>query len=118
MKKIYKSALFALLANAAIGQSQFFTPTTYRGAFAPGVAQWTDSWTNFNPQKKAYNPSNKPVVQVTANITANTTWSSSKVYLLKGQIFVTNDATLTIPAGTVIMGDKAAVGACLVIKVH
>ena len=115
MKKIYKSALFALLANAAIGQSQFFTPTTYRGAFAPGVAQWTDSWTNFNPQKKAYNPLNKAVVEVTANITANTTWSSSKVYLLKGQIFVTNDATLTIPAGTVIMGDKAAVGACLVI---
>ncbi len=115
MKKIYKSALFALLANAAIGQSQFFTPTTYRGAFAPGVAQWTDSWTDFKPLKKAYNPSNKPVVQVTANITANTTWSSSKVYLLKGQIFVTGNATLTIPAGTVIMGDKAAQGACLVI---
>jgi hypothetical protein len=115
MKKIYKSALFALLANAAIGQSQFFTPTTYRGAFAPGVAQWTDAWTNFNPQKKEYNPLNKAVVQVTANITANTTWSSSKVYLLKGQIFVTGNATLTIPAGTVIMGDKASQGACLVI---
>jgi hypothetical protein len=26
----------------------FFTPTTYRGAFAPGVAMWTDGWCVFD----------------------------------------------------------------------
>jgi len=34
-------------------QDPYFTPVTYRGAFAPGVPmdqQWTAGWTNFNPQ--------------------------------------------------------------------
>ena len=116
MKKMYKTVLFALLANAAFGQSQFFTPTTYRGAFAPApTAAWTDGWTNWDPQNTNYNPTNKPVVEITASITANTTWSSSKVYLLKGTIFVKNGATLTIPAGTVVMGDKATAGSGLFI---
>lgn len=32
--------------------SSWFTPTTFRGAF--GGTDWTDSWSNFNPQNKAY----------------------------------------------------------------
>ncbi len=114
MKKVYKSVLFVLMANAAMAQSQYFTPTKYRGAFAPApTAQWTNGWTNWDPQNTDYNPTNKEVVTITGNITANTTWTSSKIYKLVGTVYVKNNATLKIGAGTVIMGDAA--GACLVI---
>ncbi|MDZ7344637.1 MAG: hypothetical protein ONA90_09015, partial [candidate division KSB1 bacterium] len=50
---------------------------------------------------------NKPVVQVTdADIGPgqNVFWSSANVYLLNGFVFVEENATLTIEAGTVIKG--------------
>jgi hypothetical protein len=43
------------------------------------------------------------------------TLDATKKYLLKGQVFVQDGSTLTIPAGTVIMGDKAT-KAVLVVK--
>ena len=55
-----------------------------------------------------------PVVVVDANITANTSWTKDKRYLLKANIFVTNNATLTIQAGTIIFGDKTAKGALVI----
>ena len=58
-------------------------------------------------------PSN--IVEVKADITTNTTWSASKIYLMKNIIHVTSGATLTIEAGTLIKGDKAT-KACLVIS--
>jgi hypothetical protein len=73
---------------------------------------WTNGWTNFDPQATVY-PA--PTVTVSANITANTTWSSSSVYLLSGPIYVTNNATLTIQPGTVIRGNAAVAGSALII---
>ncbi|MFN2315038.1 MAG: fibronectin type III domain-containing protein [Gemmatimonadales bacterium] len=55
----------------------------------------------------------KPVETITQNITANTTWTSDKQYLLQGFIKVTNGATLTIEAGTIIRGDFNTVGSSL-----
>lgn len=102
MKKIYTSAFFAAISTIAVSQS-FFVPTDYRGAFAPApTAMWTDGWTNWDPQNTNYGT---PNVTITSNITNNTTWTSNNVYLLSGQIFVKNGATLTIEPGTVIMGD-------------
>ncbi len=112
MKKIYMSALFAAISGVALSQS-FFVPTSYRGAFAPApTAMWTDNWTNWDPQNTSYGTSN---VNVTANITNNTTWTANNVYLLQGQIYVKNGATLTIEPGTVIMGDKNTPGSGLFI---
>ena len=112
MKRIYKTALFALMGNIALAQS-FFVPTAYRGAFAPApTAMWTDSWTNWDPQNSVY-PSS--TVNVTTNISVNTTWTSTNVYLLQGQIYVKAGATLTIQPGTIILGDKASTGAGLFI---
>ncbi|MBC7565742.1 MAG: hypothetical protein H7223_02120 [Pedobacter sp.] len=54
------------------------------------------------------------VVEVSADITANTNWTADKIYLLKGNIFVTNNATLTIAPGTIIKGDKATKGALII----
>jgi PKD repeat protein len=113
MKKIVTSALFALLSVVAFNQSSFFVPTSYRGAFAPApAAMWTDNWTNWNPQTTVYGT---PNVTQTTNITTNTTWTSNNIYLISGQIYVKNGATLTIQPGTVIMGDKNVAGSGLFI---
>lgn len=120
MKKNYFVALLALFVNLATAQIE---PTSYRGAFAPSIAQWTDGWTNFDPQNADYSgrtsavgvtPATfKPVVVISADITANTSWSANNVYELNGTIFVRNNATLTIPAGTLIKSN--AVGASLIV---
>ncbi len=44
-------------------------------------------------------------VQVTSNISENTTWTSDKVYILSGRITVLSGATLTIEEGTIIKGE-------------
>lgn len=59
-------------------------------------------------------PSN--VVEVSGEISANTTWSASKIYLLKGFVFVSNGATLTIEPGTIIKGDKASKGTLIITR--
>src|SRR5690606_14445225 len=56
------------------------------------------------------NPGNENVVEISGEITSNTTWTSDKIYVLKGFVFVSNGATLTIEAGTIIKGDKATKG--------
>jgi PKD repeat protein len=113
MKKLYQLALLLITGSMASAQTNFFTATTYRGAFAPApAAMWTDSWTEWNPQDKVYGSSTN---DVSVDITTNTTWTSDKVYHLKGVIYVKNGATLTIQPGTVIMGDKATPNSCLVI---
>ncbi|MBD1392374.1 hypothetical protein [Mucilaginibacter glaciei] len=55
-------------------------------------------------------------VSVAADVTTNTTWTADKIYLLKGNIFVTGNATLTIQPGTIIKGDKATKGALIVTR--
>jgi len=54
-------------------------------------------------------------VDVTQDITANTTWTADKTYTLKGFIHVANGATLTIQPGTKIMGDFNTLGSSLFI---
>ncbi len=44
-------------------------------------------------------------VLVTTDITTSTTWTSNNVYNLQGARYVTNGATLTIQAGTIIASD-------------
>ncbi|RYZ99523.1 MAG: hypothetical protein EOP47_16570 [Sphingobacteriaceae bacterium] len=52
----------------------------------------------------------KNVVVVTGDISASTKWTADKIYLLKGFVYVTNDAVLTIEPGTIIKGDKVSKG--------
>ena len=48
-------------------------------------------------------------VNVSSNITTNTTWTNNNIYLLTGGfIYVSNNATLTIQKGTIIKGDAAS----------
>ena len=101
-----------LLLTVFVGNAQI-TNTTYRGAFAPApAAMWTDNWTNFDPQNAVY-PT--PNVDVTTNITTDTHWTACNTYYLRGQIYVKNNATLTIDPGVVIRADRTAIGAGLFI---
>ena len=56
-----------------------------------------------------------PFTSINTNITTNTTLSSSTIYRVEDCISVTNNATLTIPAGTVVLFEKAS-GAGLTIE--
>ena len=47
-----------------------------------------------------------PVVTVRGNITENTTWSASNIYILDTRVTVESGATLTIEPGTVIKGNE------------
>lgn len=54
-------------------------------------------------------------------ITASKTLDATKKYTLKGNVFIASGAELTIPAGTVVMGDKATKGALIIsrgAKIH
>ncbi len=50
------------------------------------------------------------VIQVTSNITSNTTWETGKVYVLGSRIAVVAGATLTIEPGVIVKG-QAGTGA-------
>ena len=82
--------------------SGFFETTNYRGAFGSGSTNWLRGWSYLD--KKGY----LGEVLVTADITANTTWTADKTYVLNKSIFVKNGATLTIEPGTRILGANAA----------
>lgn len=112
MKKIYKTLLLALAAMQGIAQAPFWTPTTYKGAFDCTANMWTDNWTNWDPQNTVY-PA--PTMTVNANITTNTTWATGQTVLLDGQIYVTNNAVLTIQPGVVVRGSSTSAGSSLII---
>ncbi len=52
----------------------------------------------------SFSLSNRPVTEVQGEITSNTRWTSDNIYLLKGFVYVTSGATLTIDPGTIIKG--------------
>ena len=113
MKKHLLTAIAYLTIGVSFAQNPFFTPTTYRGAFAPApTPMWTDTWTEWDPQNKVY-PA--PTMTVTGNITSNTTWTTGQTILLSATCFVKNNSVLTIQPGVTILGDKSVTGAGLFI---
>ncbi|HLN53392.1 MAG TPA: hypothetical protein VK212_06760 [Lentimicrobium sp.] len=54
------------------------------------------------------------IVQVTDDITANTTWTSDKIWEINNIVRVPGNVTLTIEAGTVIFGDSDTKGTLLI----
>ncbi len=52
-------------------------------------------------------PQSGTSVEVKGDISTNTTWTADKIYQLKGFVYVTEGATLTIQPGTIIKGDKS-----------
>jgi hypothetical protein len=114
MKNKFLSIFSFFVLTTVFANAQFVEPTTYRGAFAPSpAAQWTDNWTNWDPQNAFYAA---PTDTVSGVISANTTWTKNKVYLLRGLVFVDSLVTLTIEAGTVVRGDANTIISTLVVQ--
>jgi hypothetical protein len=55
-------------------------------------------------------------VTVSGDIATNTTWTADKIYTLKGFVYVTEGATLTIEPGTIIKGDKVSKGTLIITR--
>lgn len=78
-----------------------------------GSSNWLTNWTEFKPAKTDYNDTNRILF---GKITTNTTWSKKYTYLLQGNVYVTNNAVLTIEPGTIIKGDSESYGMLIVTK--
>lgn len=55
-------------------------------------------------------------VSIQGEIKGNRTLSADSIYLLKGFVYVIDGAKLTIPAGTVLKGEKATMGSLIIEK--
>jgi hypothetical protein len=56
----------------------------------------------------------KPVVVVRGRLSGSHTWESRYYYVLRGVVFVNEGATLTIQAGTTVVGETATLGTLVV----
>lgn len=97
-------------SNESLADS-FFDKVAYRGAF--GSTNWLATWTNFSPKTTVYG---ETTAELSGTIATNTTLDATKVYKLVGFVYVKEGVTLTIPAGTVIRGDKVSKGTLVVTR--
>ncbi len=67
-----------------------------------GEENWLDNWTEFNLKTVNYGTAS---YILSGDISEDITLTKRNIYLLKGNVFVTNNATLTIEPGTIILGD-------------
>jgi hypothetical protein len=88
--------------------------TTYRYRVATVRGGQTSAFSAISNVTTAA-PGSGGELEVTGDITTNTTWTADKTYLVKGFVHVTNNATLTIQAGTTVKGDYATEGSSLFI---
>lgn len=88
-KNLNRFALMAMMAVAVVACKEEVTPTPDPG------------------------PDNS-LVRIEGEITSNLTLDASKKYLLVGKVFVQAPNTITIPAGTVIFGDKDTKAALII----
>src|SRR5688572_32044690 len=58
----------------------------------------------------------KPVIVVTGEINGAETWVNTNYYVLRGAVFVREGATLTIQAGTHVIGEAGSVGTLIVLR--
>lgn len=78
-----------------------------------GPDNWTNNWTNFKPATTEYNEATS---MLTGIISSDMILQRKNTYLLIGAVYVTNQATLTIEAGTVIRGDQETCGTLVITK--
>ncbi|NDH01248.1 MAG: hypothetical protein EBY43_09280, partial [Opitutae bacterium] len=98
----------ALSGAETLADTSFLTQTSFRGAFS-STNNWLGDWTKVDASgitaELTIDTGSGGTVNVSENITTDTTWLSTNNYVLKDYIFVEPGATLTIQAGTTIMAD-------------
>ena len=105
MKKFTQISLFFLFAISLSFAQQEKGITGYNN--------WLNTWTEFKPNTLRHG---EPTQILSGNISTDTKLRKRDVYLLLGDVFVTNNATLTIEPGTVIMGDFKTKGSLTISK--
>lgn len=78
-----------------------------------GSTNWLNNWTEFDKSRMLYNESNEILF---GTYSTNTTLYKRNTYLINGPVYVTNGATLTIEAGTVIKGDAESNSVLVITK--
>ena len=78
-----------------------------------GYNNWLNPWTEFKPNKIDYG---KPTQILSGNISKDKTLYKRDIYLLLGDVFVTDSTVLTIEPGTVIIGDYKTKGSLTISK--
>ena len=105
MKKLIKIIVILLLVVCDMNAQQEKGIT--------GFKSWLNNWTEFKPNKVVYND----VSQIlTGYIKVDTKLYKRNVYLLQGNVYLMNNAVLTIEPGTVIMADSESKASLIVTK--
>jgi hypothetical protein len=78
-----------------------------------GSSNWLNNWTEFKPGKADYG---EPTQILAGNINENTKLVKKDIYIIQGNVYVTNNAILTIEPGTVIIGDGDSKGTLIITK--
>ena len=78
-----------------------------------GTRNWLNNWTEFKPGTIQYD---EPTQILSGTISKDTKLFKRNTYLLSGSVFITNGATLTIEAGTIILGDFKTNGTLVISK--
>ena len=105
LKKIKKTLT---LVAAAFALTLSFSSCQKKGCTDPTALNYSES-AKKDDGSCVYAPAENEVV-VTENVTANTTWTADKIWILGSRIAVTSGVTLTIEPGTIIKG-QAGTGA-------
>lgn len=105
MKKFVLTIVFVLLS--------FLSANAQQEKGIIGFNSWLNNWTEFKPNKTEYNEPNQII---TGTISVDSKLYKKNVYLLLGNVYVTNKAKLTIEPGTVIIGDSESKAALIVAK--
>ncbi|MFD2564142.1 hypothetical protein [Aquimarina rubra] len=95
MKKRELLSIFLFIAISISGLSQ--------NNFNVNNMKWTRDWTNFEPNRTNY-PNHD--IQLPNIISKDTYLRSDIIYLISGDVYVTDNATLTIQEGTLIKADS------------
>ena len=105
MKKFVLTIVFVLLS--------FLSANAQQEKGIIGFNSWLNNWTEFKPNKTEYNEPNQII---TGTISVDSKLYKKNVYLLLGNVYVTNKAKLTIEPGTVIIGDSESKASLIVAK--
>jgi hypothetical protein len=78
-----------------------------------GTSNWLNNWTEFKPAKADYGEATQILA---GNITVDTRLTKRDVYIIQGNVYVTNNAVLTIDPGTIIIGDSDSRATLIITK--
>lgn len=104
MKKIIGLVVFLFLGIAAQAQQDLGIV---------GTRNWLNGWSSFSPADRQY-PNTTKIL--TGNISSDLTLSNFEVYNLVGEVYVTNNAVLTIEPGTIIRASASEYSSLIITK--